>query len=247
MRINLQRFALSTLTFSLATTLAVAGFSESASARRGKEFDDSNNVPVLEFNAFYEKEGSTDQIPDTVPDDDNIGVLENAITILKADFVDFEPEDGTKTEIKDFFDDDLFEGEEKANLSASLNDNEITYQIYLGDATKYKNPENFLRFTPVAVSPDSQDAFVNNIKSILDESIPGDYKDEDEDDFSGLGVLGLAIKSSLSPDFTDLKVTQLGAPPSPSTSIPEPTTTLASIFALGFAGKFLRKSKKNNV
>lgn len=252
MRINLQKFTLSTLTFSLATTLAVGGFSESASARRGAQYDDSSNLPVLEFNAFYEKEGSTDQIPDKFPDDTSIGVFENAITILNRDF-ELDDKNNVEnilgeTEVEGFFIGNNPIEPTKANLSASLDEatDEITYQIYLGDAKNYENPKDFLKFTPVKVSPDSQDAFVNNIKSILDDSIPNTYGifEGQEGDFSKSGVLGVAVNSSLG--SSPFQVRQLGSPPSTSTSIPEPTTTLASVFALGFAGKFLRKSKKSN-
>ncbi|MEL6463173.1 MAG: hypothetical protein AAFQ91_34010, partial [Cyanobacteria bacterium J06621_15] len=76
-------------------------------------------------------------------------------------------------------------------------------------------------------------------------------------DEDGAGVLGLAINKSSkftpNPNLQDgnedldlLKSERFDSQPPTSTSIPEPTTTLASIFALGFAGKFLRKTKKNN-
>ena len=264
---NLQKFAFSTLTFSLATTLAVAGFSESASAKKkGGRYDDSNNTPGLTFDALLERDNG-DKIFDS-DDDNNIGIFKDAIEI---DFISIDKENDLKEGAdlfnngKDFIslssDDPANPFNKKFNLSAKRQkDGLIQYQIYQGDDI---TPNIGIRFAPIAVSSlDSNLDFVNNIQNIIESSDTGVFGvEEDNGDFvdfiseGNAGVLGLAINKSItynaaqrekfeldSDDF--LKIERFGS--TPSTSIPEPTTTLASIFALGFAGKFLRKSKKDN-
>ena len=55
MKVSLQKFTLSTLTLSLATALAVTGFSESANAqRKGGRYNKSNVQPALTFEALFE-------------------------------------------------------------------------------------------------------------------------------------------------------------------------------------------------
>ena len=274
MRINLQRFTLSTLTFSLATTLAVTGFSESANAQLrsgGANYNKSNVLPALVFDAFFETDDGND-ILDTNSSDD-IGVFLNAIEVdqIQIDTTNdnglglnpFQQEQGAKIfdnfEEVDTIDFSGFNDDEKFNLSASANreNGSIQYQIYQGDIN---NPQTGIRFAPIDVSSiDSSLDFVNNINNIIGSSNNGEYgvgKNNGDFNQDGAGVLGLAINKSIrfineetrngnfaGADILSIKLT----PSQPSTSIPEPTTTLASIFALGFAGKFLRKSKKNNV
>ncbi|MEM7556908.1 MAG: hypothetical protein AAF378_23005 [Cyanobacteria bacterium P01_A01_bin.84] len=284
MRINLQRFTLSTLTFSLATTLAVGSFSESASARNpGSGYGSSQNLPALNFEVFLENEDGT-AITDT-ENDTNLGVFKNAIEIINipdSDILTNVPEgaleknSGATIEgFPDPFGTQTFKFDNDrtpANLSAELTESDdkklITYRIFLDNDDDYKQPDQFLKFAPVDVSSRSESDIknlVNSLGFILDDSKEGRYDVTGLNNFKPeeVGVLGKAIGLSLryseednaddpnDPDeFKDdtdfLKITKF-APPSPSTSIPEPTTTLASIFALGFAGKFLRKSKKNNV
>ncbi|MDY6896486.1 MAG: hypothetical protein SWZ49_00180 [Cyanobacteriota bacterium] len=295
MRINLQRFAFSTLTFSLATTLAVGGFSESANARNPSGgLGTSPNVPALNFEIFLENEDGT-AITDAKDDDDNLGVFKNAIEIINDSelgelgiFTQVTPsgvDEGLGAEVAGF--NNFKNGiRTSASLSAELNGNEITYQIFLGD--NYESPSQFLKFAPVPVSSDNDIiALVNDLQFILDDGKEGKYdviSPNNLVDKPEVGVLGRAIDLSLNfqeegefkfefeealkngkneeeareiatkkvkdllnnfPEKDDfLKITKFA--PQPSTSIPEPTTTLASIFALAFAGKFLRKSKKSN-
>lgn len=267
MRINLQRFTLSTLTFSLATTLAVTGFSESASARNpGGNWGTSPNAPVLNFDVFLVNEDGSDiEEKDEFKPNTNLGVFENAIEIINTP--DSDPQiltqlfDGDSenaglvngaviSENADIFDGSL-NGRAVANLSAELIGNEITYQIYQGD---YDRPTQFLKFAPVDISSrqDDKDNLVNNLEFILNDGQEGEY-DVTALDAQPVGILGRAIDKSIkflaeepNSGVNGTLTIKKFAPPSPSTSIPEPTTTLASIFALGFAGKFLRKTKKNN-
>ena len=283
MRINLQKFAFSTLTFSLATTLAVAAFSESANAQRNPSgsYGTSVNLPALNFDVFLvDDNGKT--ITDA-EDDGNLGVFKNAIEIIDDDndlltnVFTVEP-----AEVNGNIFDGLLNGRALANFSAELTESDekkfITYQIFRDnddqlDDDDYKNPDQFLKFAPVDVSSRSESDIknlVNNLGFILDDGKEGKYDVILPNDLepSQIGVLGRAIDLSLNfqaedlfkneedkedpelikkakgrDDFLQIKKF---APPKPSTSIPEPTTTLASIFALGFAGKFLRKSKKDN-
>lgn len=269
MRINLQRFTLSTLTFSLATTLAVGGFSESANAQRtpGGSYGSSQNLPALNFNFFLKNEDGTD-ITDA-ENDNNLGVFKNAIEIINI------PGSDTLTRVRpsELENDAVLKGVENnflnmeeftfdngtvASLSAEFNDDEdeITYQIFLGD---YNNPDQFLKFAPINISSrlDDKVNLVNNLEFIFDDGKEGTYNVTGQNNFKPeeVGVLGKAIGQSLifqeeenpKEEPTDfLKITKFDSPPSTSTSIPEPTTTLASVFALAFAGKFLRKSKKSN-
>ena len=268
MRINLQKLAFSTLTFSLATTLAITAFSESASAKKkGAKYNKSNVVPSLVFEAFFETDNG-DDILDTEDNNENIGIFPNAIQLEQANInpKSFVGEPGEELfDLRDkaelFEEDNVFSGfldqENRVfNLSATrLEDDLIQYQIYQG---YIDNPDLGIRFAPVE-APSSNLDFVNNIENIIESSDIGEYTIEETNEKftqNGAGVLGLAINKSIrfldegdndiNDALDDLKITQIGSRPSPSTSIPEPTTTLASIFALGFAGKFLRKSKKDN-
>ena len=283
MKINLQKFTLSTLTFSLATTLAVGGFSESASARGGgASYDKSNVQPALTFDAFFEMDNRDPILEDeSSKDDDYIGIFLNAI---KVDTIQINKNDtlkplelgslqpgaeifvgGEVAETIGLLDNNLPSQNDEEfifNLSAKQESGLIQYQIYQGDID---SPEIGIRFAPIAPPSDSSLDFVNNIKNII-ESSNGEYGvEENNGDFNqnGAGVLGLAINKSirfidedtnkdlngldedepvLAPDILSIKLT----PSQNATSIPEPSTALASLFALGFAGKFLRKSKKNN-
>ncbi|MCJ8280853.1 MAG: hypothetical protein MJK14_13445 [Rivularia sp. ALOHA_DT_140] len=282
MRINLQKFGLSTLTFSLATTLAVAGFSESANAQTrggGSGYGTSPNVPALNFDVFLEDEKG-EFIEDEFKKNDNLGVFKNAIEIINipgSDIltivrkVDLEKNSGATLKGSfDSFGDPRFTFDNDrtpASFSAELTELDqkkfITYQIFRDnddqlDDDDYKNPDQFLKFAPVDVSSRSENDInnlVNNLGFILDDGKEGTYDVISQNNLVGkpqVGVLGKAIDLSLDfqgeedPDnFKDFLQIKKFAP-QPSTSIPEPTTTLASIFVLGFAGKFLRKSKKNN-
>jgi hypothetical protein len=275
---NLQKFTLSTLTFSLVTALSVVGFNESASARaRGGRYDKSNNVPTLIFDAFFEKDGSTEQIPDQFSKLDNIGVFQNSIIVDQTIFNDDVPDELSslkgEAEVKGKFNNftnlDNLNDNGEANLLAFFDETNktITYQIYTdyvyqeNDFTSMDfldKPDNYIRFTPIA---ESNKNFVNDIKSIVDNSIPGTYGigEASNSDFteSGSGILGLAINESIrffntedANDFIgnpadDLKITQIGS--RTTTTIPEPTTTLASLFVLGVSGISLRKRKKNDL
>ena len=271
MRISLQKFTLSTLTFSLATALAVGGFSESANAQRrggGSGYGTSPNLPALNFDVFLENEDGTD-IKDQFENDDNLGVFNNAIEIInnsdnftQVRKAELDTDLGADVKGNIFVDqfDDFPEPnkEEKtpASFSAELNGNEITYQIFLGD---YKNPNQFLKFAPVDVSSRSEsdiNNLVNNLGFILDDGKEGKYDVISPNNLVNkpqVGVLGQAIDLSLNfqgeddpENFKDfLEIKKFNSPP--STSIPEPTTTLATLFALGCAGKFLRKTKKSKV
>ncbi|MEL7245766.1 MAG: hypothetical protein AAGM40_26045 [Cyanobacteria bacterium J06573_2] len=273
MRINLQKFGLSTLTFSLATTLAVAGFSESANAQLrsgGASYEKSNNQPRLDFNAFFKNiDGSL--IEDKDNDlNNNVGIFENAIEVTATNSLPPDSnliKEGTKI-FGETFNKIGLEGNDSLvfNLSAKrLGENLIEYQIYKNDNDdifKIENPDLGIKFAPVEVSSFNSDLdLVNSIKDIIESSNSGNYEIDIENDDNiedsdfvdgdftnqeAAGVLGLAINKSLK--FTKVAKLEISTDfgSTPSTSIPEPTTTLASIFALGFAGKFLRKSKKNN-
>ncbi|MGB6296615.1 MAG: hypothetical protein WBF90_10555 [Rivularia sp. (in: cyanobacteria)] len=273
MRINLQKFTLSTLIFSLATTLAVGGFSESANAQQrsgGGRYNKSNVAPALIFEAFFEKDNGDPILEDeSSKDDDEIGIFRDAIQleqiILRPD-VTLEgeelPELRDKVELfgdgGDGFDNSFNEETGIFNLSAKRQGDSIQYQIYQGDIN---SPKTGIRFAPINVSSfDNSLDLVNNIKDIIESSNNGKYGvEKNNGDFNqdGAGVLGLAINKSIrfidedtkdkefegnDPDILNIKLT----PSQSTTSIPEPTTALASVFALAFAGKFLRKSKKSN-
>ncbi|WP_414621476.1 hypothetical protein [Calothrix sp. CCY 0018] len=285
MRINLQKFTLSTLTFSLATTLAVGGFSESASARGGgASYDKSNVQPALRFDAFFEMDNGDPILEDeSSKDDDDIGIFLNAI---KVDTIQINKNDTVKPlelelELESLLlGAEIFVGGERAekigildnnpsqndenflfNLSAKQENGSIQYQIYQGDID---TPTTGIRFAPIPIEVPSSDSdldFVNNIKDIIESSNNGEYGVEDNNgnfNKNGAGVLGLAINKSIRfideetkkndggfGDFPDILNIKL-IPSQSATTIPEPSTALASLFAIGFAGKFLRKSKKNN-
>lgn len=215
MNINLQKFTLSTLTFSLVTTLFVGGFSESASARRGggSSWGTSANLPSLTFNIFLEEEDGT-PIEDKFAENKNVGVFENAIEIindLDAEFpqplTQIRKEDDLENgaTLKGFIDTlgtetFTFDNGTPASLSAELNGSKITYQIFIGD--DYKNPDKFLKFAPVDVSSRSKKdimALVNDLKSILNDGKKGKYDVTGENNFKPeeVGVLGKAIGLSL--------------------------------------------------
>ena len=279
MKINLQKFTLSTLTFSLATTLAVGGFSESANARGGgASYDKSNVQPALTFEAFFEMDNGDPILEDeSSKDDDDIGIFLNAI---KVDTIQINKNDtlkplelgslqpgaeifvgGEVAETIGLLDNNLPSQNDEEfifNLSAKQESGLIQYQIYQGDID---SPEIGIRFAPIAPPSDSSLDFVNNIKNIIESSNNGEYGVEQNNggfNKDGAGVLGLAINKSIRfideetkkndggfgdfPDILNIKLT----PSQSATTIPEPSTALASLFALGFAGKFLRKSKKNN-
>ncbi|KST65678.1 hypothetical protein BC008_22115 [Mastigocoleus testarum BC008] len=248
--------------FSLITTSAIGNFTESANAaRKGKTYNKSKNLPALQFEAIFERDDNT-KIKDNFLNNDNIGIFENAITVFESNF-DIKNEPGrliNGSQVGGELDTlGLSSSGFKANLSAVLNNDEITYQIYFGDANNYQNPESFLRFTPIKVSSDLRYDFVNDIKSILNDSIPGIYEINEVDKTftkSGSGILGLAINSSikfLSADESDdlnggtgfgngaddLEIKQIGS--QTSTEVPEPTIVLGSLFVLGVGSRFLRK------
>lgn len=258
---NLHKFALSTLTFSLVTALSVAGFSESANAqRKGKKYGRNNNAPLLIFDAIFETDDGK-RIEDEFPKLDNIGVFKDAITLQCCTDPLFPSSLNNSAEAGGIFTSreitNLFElpnqNSTPINLSASLDKqtNQVTYQIFVGDVNNYQNPTDFLRFAPINV-PDGD--FVNNLENIIDSSIPGTYIEGGSDDrFTkpGAGVLGLAIEETINflpseDDFDDeFLITQIGS--RTTTTIPEPTTTLASLFVLGVSGISLRKRKNNDL
>ena len=266
MKVSLQKFTLSTLTLSLATALAVTGFSESANAqRKGGRYGTSANIPSLNFDVFLEKEDGTPITDDE--DDVNLGVFKNAIEIINdGDQIltnvftnGLELNSGAAVAGFDNFEDGKF----LANFSAELNnDNKIIYQIFFGD--DYKKPKQFLKFAPVDVPfnvssrpDDIENPLVNDLEFILNDSKEGTFDVTGSNnlvDEPKVGVLGKAIDLSIEFQGEDpdnlvdndfLKIQKFDSPP--STSIPEPTTTLATLFALGCAGKFLRKTKKSKV
>ena len=252
MRINLQKLAFSTLTFSLATTLAVVSFSESASAKKkGKKINKSNVLPALKFDAIFETDDGEDVL-DTNSSDD-IGVFLNAI---KVDEIQIDKKNNELQPGAEIFDNGKVVEEIDYN---PFNNEAFTFNLS-AKRQDIDNPDIGIKFASIkAPSSASNLDFVNNIENIIESSDIGEYTIEETNEKftqNGAGVLGLAINKSIrfldegdndiNDALDDLKITQIGSRPSPSTSIPEPTTTLASIFALGFAGKFLRKSKKDN-
>ena len=236
----------------MATTLAVGGFSESASAaKKGARYSRNNNGPILRFDAIYETDDGK-RIEDEFPEFDNIGVFKDAITLqcctdtfgstfgninnpAKAGGIFLSNLSGR---LYDFSD----KNNTPINLSASLDKqtNKVTYTIFAGDVSNYKNPIDFLSFASINV-PDGD--FVENLENIINSSIPGTYGEDGEKTSNRTGVLGLAIDETLS--FAQIEITQIGS--RKTTPIPEPTTTLASLFVLGISGISLRKRKKNDL
>lgn len=257
MKVNFKKLTFSTLTFSLATTLAVGGFSESASAaKKGARYSRNNNAPIFRFEAIYETDDGK-RIEDEFPKEENIGVFKDAITLICCSAPFFSSDlnnSGAKAggiflsnNGENLLIDRLYYLDDKnnkpINLSASLDKqtNKVTYTIFAGDVSNYKKPKDFLSFAPINV-PDGD--FINNLENIINSSIPGTYGENNNN--SGAGVLGLAIEETYAKVVSSpIKITQIGS--RKSTTIPEPTTTLASLFVLGVSGISLRKRKKNDL
>ena len=214
MRINLQRFAFSTLTFSLATTLAVGGFSESANAQRNPSgsFDKSNAQPALVFDIFLEDDDGN--LIGDKDADHNIGIFLDAIEIKEVSIEDNDNDSELRNDAKLFGgfggigkvsddDDNVF------NLSAKrLGDNSIEYQIYRNN-DDIDNPITGIKFASIKpLSDESGLDFVNNLQNIIESSDTGFFVENSKGDFiefnntGNPGVLGLAINKSI--EFDDI-------------------------------------------